>query len=298
MKAELFDDRVCDLGEGPIWLAARQTWLWFDITGRRMLARDAQGASQAWEFETMHSAAGEIDAERVLLAHEHGLDVFSFADGTRRRVCLLEADDAETRSNDGRADPFGGFWIGTMGKRAEAGRGALYRFYRGTVRRLFAGLTIPNAIAFAPDQRRAYFTDTSTRVVQSVALDAEGWPIGTPEPFLRLDEAPDGAVVDARGVMWLALWGAGRVSAFDPTGAPVASVSVDAPHTSCPALGGPQNDTLLITTARQGLDTGALAAAPRSGCTFARIGGFEAACAAPVLLDDGDAPATDGHPKA
>ena len=165
----------------------------------------------------------------------------------------------------------GGFWIGTMGKKAEPGAGAIYRYHQGELRKLYPGITIPNAICFTPDGKAAHFTDTVTKRVMRVALDAEGWPKGEPEVFLDLGHdpsGPDGAVVDADGLLWLAQWGDSRVSAFAPDGSLVRHVAFDAPHTSCPAFGGNDMTTLFCTSALQGMDAAARAAHPNAGMTF------------------------------
>ncbi len=274
MSARVFDTRPCELGEGPLWHPDRQELFWFDITGCRMYANGAGGARD-WRFEEMFSAAGRIGRDALLLASETGLWQFDPQTRARERLCDLEADNPATRSNDGRADPQGGFWIGTMGKRAERGAGAIYRFYRGALRRLYGGITIPNAICFAPDGRSAHFCDTVTRQVMRVALDEAGWPAGAPEPFLDLRAEglnPDGAVVDAQGVLWLAQWGAGRVAAYGPDGTFLRAVEFAAPHTSCPAFGGPDLDVLYCTSALEGMSARGRADCPRAGMTFAANG--------------------------
>jgi sugar lactone lactonase YvrE len=263
----IFDDRACDLGEGPLWHPLRKQLFWFDITGQRMLSRDASGPLE-WRFDQMVSAAGWVDADTLLIASEVALLRFDLRTGTQKVVTPLEAGNPVTRSNDGRADPQGGFWIGTMGKSAQPGAGAIWRFYRGELRQLYPGITISNAICFTPDGRSAQFTDTATRRVMRVALDTEGWPKAEPELFLDLNpEAlnPDGAVIDAAGLMWLAEWGAARVAAYARDGTRVRTVAFDAPHTSCPAFGG---DTLFCTSALQGMDAATRAAHPHAGKTF------------------------------
>ena len=143
------------------------------------------------------------------MASETGLWRFSLKDGTRALVVPLEADRPETRSNDGRADPWGGFWIGTMGKSAEADAGAIYRFYKGELRSLYQPITISNAICFSPDRQYAYYTDTITKLVMRQPLNpVDGWPKGAPEVYLDLVNEglnPDGAVIDLDGNMWLCL---------------------------------------------------------------------------------------------
>ena len=266
----IFDNRACELGEGPLWHPERGQLFWFDIIGKRLLSQTSDGP-QEWHFPEMVSAAGVIDRNTLMIASESSLFRFNLETGVKREIVALESDNPNTRSNDGRADPFGGFWIGTMGKQAEPGAGAIYRYYRGEVRRLYPDISIPNSICFPAHGRFAHFADSASRKVMRVALDADGWPKGEPELFLdRTDTTPepDGAVIDAAGTMWLAEWGAARVRAFTPDGTLQQTIAFDAPHTSCPAFGGADLSTLFCTTALQGMADAARTAYPLAGMTF------------------------------
>lgn len=271
MSATVFDDRTCFLGEGPLWHPERGQLFWFDIVNRTVLTR--MGERQAeWRFDEMVSAAGWIDRDRLLICGETALWLFDIETGARRR--LIEIDlGAGRRSNDGRADPWGGFWFSSMGKDAEPEAGAIYRYVAGRVETLFEGISIPNAICFSPDRHWAYFSDTARNLVRRVTLDAEtGAPAGAPETFLDLGAEglnPDGAVVDRDGNFHSAQWGAARVAVYDPRGRFVRAIGFGAPHTSCPAFGGPDFSTLYCTTAQQGLDAAGLEQAPQSGMVFA-----------------------------
>lgn len=240
----------CDLGEGAFWHPGREEFFWFDITARQL-----HSVARSWTFEEMVSAAGWVDQNRLLLASETRLFVHDVVTGVSESLCALDADQKSTRSNDGRADMQGGFWIGTMGKRAGKGEGAIWRWYKGELRRLFPDITIPNALCFPADGKSACFTDTPTRQVMRVALDGDGWPIGKPEIWLDLNAEglnPDGAVIDANGVFWVAQWGASRVAAYALDGQFLRKVSFPAAHTSCPAFGGVGLTDLYCTTAREG----------------------------------------------
>ena len=138
LTATPYDTRLCELGEGPLWHPKQNRLYWFDIIGKRLLSRDADQALE-WQFDEHFSAAGWIDDDHLLLASETGLWKFSTVSGEKERLCDLEAENPVTRSNDGRADPFGGFWIGTMGKQAEPRHGAIYRFFEGKVHKLYDG---------------------------------------------------------------------------------------------------------------------------------------------------------------
>lgn len=257
----IFDNTQCQLGEGPLWHPLRKQLFWFDILGKRLHSKD-----QHWQFDDYVSAAGWTSETTLLIATSNALRHFDITTGEHHVVTPLEADNPVTRSNDGRADPQGGFWIGTMGIEAEAGAGAIYRFYKGELRKLFAPLTISNAICFSPDGKTAFFTDTPTQQIMRVALDTDGWPIGKPALHIDLRSTgfrPDGAVVDAAGNLWNAQWGVGRVAGYDPHGNFIESFPFAARQTSCPAFGGDNLGTLFCTSAAVGL------AGPEQGKTFA-----------------------------
>ncbi len=270
--SHVHDDTPCVLGEGPIWHPERGQLYWFDILGRRLLTREG-GATRAWDFDRIVSAAGWVDRDRLVVASETGLLLFDLGTGASEALCEVEADRPGTRSNDGRADPWGGFWFGTMGKAAEPGAGAIYRWYRGDLRLLYPGISIPNSICFSPDRRFAYFTDTPTRIIRRQPLDAAtGWPAGAAEDWLDLRAEglnPDGSVTDAEGNLWNAQWGARRVACYSPEGRFLRAVAFPGRHTSCPAFGGAGLGTLFCTTAREQLSPDLLAAEPENGLTFA-----------------------------
>lgn len=250
--SKVYDETVTSLGEGPLWHPRRGQLYWFDIHGSALLTRE-NGQSRKWQFDENVSAAGWVDDTHLLVASETRLFRFSVETGASEDVIGLEADNPETRSNDGRADPWGGFWIGTMAKHERTPDGAFYRYYRGELRKLYDGLTITNACCFSPDRRYAYFCDTTTNKVQRVALNADdGWPAGEPEIWLDLSHEPwwvDGAVIDADGNFWNAQWNGWRVACYGPDGSFLREVKVNGAHSSCPAFGGKDLTTLFVTTA-------------------------------------------------
>ncbi|MEM6897909.1 MAG: SMP-30/gluconolactonase/LRE family protein, partial [Pseudomonadota bacterium] len=136
--------------------------------------------------------------------------------------------------------------------------GAIYRYYRGEVTKLYEAITVPNAICFAPDRNCAYWTDTfAYRIMRQPLEPEQGWPEGPAEVFIDLTESQlkaDGAVVDAEGRIWNAQWGASRVAVYGPDGSFVQEIDVDGEQSSCPAFGGADLTTLFVTTAAEGLE--------------------------------------------
>ncbi|MDB6178331.1 SMP-30/gluconolactonase/LRE family protein [Paracoccus sp. Z330] len=253
MTARVFSDTRCQLGEGPLWHPLREELFWFDILGQCLMARPMQGEERRWQFDEYVSAAGWVDHQSLLLASETGLYRFDIASGQRSLIVPLEADNPVTRSNDGRADPWRGFWIGTMGKNAEPEAGAIYRFYEGELRKLVSGMTITNAICFAPDKTQAYYVDTAKGQVMRQPLNREnGWPDGAPSVYLDFsgqDVGADGAVTDRDGCFCVALWGGARVECYDGQGILRNRVELPASQATCPAFGGEGMKTMFVTSA-------------------------------------------------
>lgn len=271
--ATLFDDRYCLLGEGPMWHPKRKQFFWFDILNKKLLSQDDNDPKE-WVFDEYVSAAGWVDDSTLLIASQTSLFLFDVDTGEKGKVLAsLESDNAITRSNDGRADPYGGFWIGTMGINAEPNAGAIYRFYKGELRCIFSEITISNAICFSPDKAYAYFSDTAEQTIRRQKLNPEnGWPTGPSELWLDLSQEsinPDGAVVDARGCLWNAQWGLGRVACYNPDGVLLETIAVpEASQTTCPAFGGKNLTDLLITSACTNLSDEERAKEPNAGATF------------------------------
>jgi sugar lactone lactonase YvrE len=273
VSTSILSERRCHLGEGPTYDPATDTAWWFDILERTLLQADlASGNVTAHALPVMASVLAVIDDDRQLLATENGLYIRDIADGRLTLHAPLESDNALTRSNDGRTHPCGALWVGTMGRKAEKSIGAIYHFYRGELKRLYAGVTIPNAICFSPDGKTAYFADTKEAILHRVAVDPlTAMPVGEPATLYdhRGGEGGlDGAVVDAQGLIWNARWGGACVDVYTPEGERVRTVHVPAKQTSCPVFVGAKFDRLLVTSAWQGMDEHARAADPHHGKTF------------------------------
>ena len=271
-QAEIFDSNPCLLGEGPIWHPQRNSLLWFDIVGKALYERKLdEEKSVKFELGFASSAAGWISEEEILLANSQALICFNLETKFSKHIVDLEIMDQSTRSNDGRTDPNGGFWIGTMDWKMEKNKGAIYRYYRGELKKLFREITVPNSICFTPSGKTAYFTDTAEQKVMRVSLDSMGWPRSEPEVFKDFQSDninPDGSVVDLDGCFWNAQWGSSRVAKYNPSGELLMIVKTEAPQSSCPAFGGENLSTLFITSAREGMSKTLLNLNPKSGFVF------------------------------
>ncbi|MFN7027464.1 MAG: SMP-30/gluconolactonase/LRE family protein [Pseudorhizobium sp.] len=281
----VFDDRPCALGEGAFWHPERQQLFWFDIVNNLLLSQE-DGKPLTWAFDENVSAAGWISKTELLIASQSALWQFDLASGRRQQIVAF-AHGPQMRSNDGRADPWGGFWIGTMGTQSQDKAGAIWRYYRGEMRKLYPGISITNSICFDRQRSRLYFADTRIRKIWQVQLDAAGWPAAEPALFVDLTEAglsPDGAIVDAAGNLWSAQWGAHRVACYAPDGKEIAEVRFAASRITCPAFGGADLGTLFATSACQGMSQDARVAEPYAGMTFSKATQFQGVAEPRVVL--------------
>lgn len=281
-----------ELGEGPHYDRATDTAFWLDIAGRKLVEhRFAAAETIVHDLPLMTSLIARIDAERQLLAAEDGLHVRDRANGALSRLMPLEADNAATRSNDGRVHPSGCLWIGTMGKKAEHEAGTIYWTDGSEARPLFRRITIPNSICFSPDGAAGYFADSKRNTVWRVEVDpATGLPRGEPEAFLAARDLPlggvfDGSIVDADGALWNAAWGGGSVSGFTPAGELIRTFQIPAAQATCPCFVGPNLDRLLVTSAFEGLGAAARAADPGAGFTHVVDAGFRGLADVDFRLD-------------
>jgi sugar lactone lactonase len=265
----IFSDVCCTLGEGPMVHAPSGQLFWFDILGCKLLEQSVSGGpTRVHELPNMASAAATLDADRLAIVTEDGLYERVLSTGAMRRLLPIEADNAVTRSNDSRVHPSGAMWVGTMGKNCETGAGAIYWLCRGTLKLLFANISIPNSICFTADGTLARFADSGKRCIWQVVTDpATGLPQGEPQLFYQFGDEPgdpDGSVMDRDGVMWNARWGAGQLDAYSPDGKRVRSIALPAIQPTCPVFAGAQADRLAVTSAAAGLES----ATAEDGLTF------------------------------
>jgi len=265
-------DHVCELGEGPTYDPATDALYWFDIVNGTLVEHRSGGATKVHPLGRMASALAVVDGDRQLVSTEDGLYLRDTATGRLTLHTPVEADNAVTRSNDGRVHPCGAFWISTMGKKAERGAGSIYWFFKGELRRLFADISIPNSIAFTADGTVAYYADSKSGLIMRTACDpASGLPIGEAKVFADRGGGSgdhDGSVVDLDGTLWNARWGEATVNAYSPDGKLVHSIAMPVRQPSCPAFYGPKADRLAVTSAWADMDAGQRAADPEAGKTF------------------------------
>lgn len=286
-QVSVLSSHACHLGEGPSWHPGRAKAFWFDIMERRFLEMGLDDEAPRIHDLPFHATvAARVDDQSHLIASDAGLHLRSIDSGALIELRPFWDERPGTRSNDGAIHSSGALWISTMSWRFEPGLGRIWWYRAGELRLIAEDLTIPNAISFSPDGRTAYFSDTTEHVIYRIAVDpATGVPTSDRQVFCRVSGGgPDGATVDADGLLWNARWGGHAVDAYDPDGRLVRSISLPARQVSCPAFAGPSLDRLIVTSAYEGYDAEKRAAEPEAGWTFLVDGPFHGLPEPAVLI--------------
>jgi len=249
-------------GECPVWDVRAQVLYWIDIDGCTVHRFDpASGANVSREVgEQVGAVALCHDPSQLLLATRRGLIVLSLADNSRNLICGVESDLPANRLNDGRCDARGRFWVGSMrDPSAPSDRfGTLYRYdSESGLRTVLSGLGTPNGLAFSPDGKRMYLSDSNTQVrsIWAFDYDIDDGVCGNRTLFATTENRqgrPDGACCDADGGYWSAQIDGWSVVRYTPNGHIDRVVSLPVQWPSMCAFGGADLGTLYITTIRRG----------------------------------------------
>jgi len=273
--AELLINNQSAHGEGPIWDPASETLFWVDMTGHKLHSLQPAGDTSATHsFSEAVCAVTPLGNNRLLIALAKRLAFFDLTSSALDEICPVEPHLAGNRCNDGKMDPAGRFWIGTMSANGPyAGAGSLYRLDEGkTLTKVLDGLTVSNGMDWTPDGRTMYFTDSAERAIWAFDFNPRDSSISNRRTVVKVPEElglPDGFTLGADGTLWVAHWGAGCVCQWDPRdGRLLRRITTGCPHTTSCYFGGPARDTLYITTSRLGLDEEALRVSPHSGGLF------------------------------
>jgi len=267
-------DVRASLGECPVWSAAEQALYWVDINAPSLNRFDpATGSNRAMPMPSSIGCFALRKRGGFVVALRDGIWLAQPDGKLERKVVAAPYDPAHHRFNDGRCDPQGRFFVGTMNEKRDAPSGALYRIDSDfSITEIFGNLTISNGLAWSPDGRTMYHADTPTLTISAYDFDAASAMPSKRRVFARFETAtdrPDGAAVDSEGCYWIALYRGGRVVRLSPEGTVLASFALPAMCPTMCAFGDADLKTLYVTSARQQRDAAELERLPQSGGIFA-----------------------------
>lgn len=247
-------DLPLGVGEGPLWNAAENALYFVDILAPALFRLDpATRALTRWDMPSAIGSFGLCRDGRAIVALRDGIHFFDFASGDLELVAHPEADRPGNRLNDGKVGPDGRFWVGSMDDTPEKQPVAsLYRVdHDGTCTRMLSGLIVSNGLAWSPDGRTLFHSDSRGKFVQAFDYDLAGGGISGQRTLRILEEEdgrPDGAACDAEGYYWSAGVSAGCLNRIAPDGRIDRKVVLPVPAPTMPCFGGPDLKTLFVTS--------------------------------------------------
>jgi sugar lactone lactonase YvrE len=264
----------CLLGEGPVWDAKNKLICWVDIlNGEIHEYSPEQKTHRAIGVHQMIGSIAICTNGNFIAALQNGFAFIDRITGAVKMIVDPEDHLSHNRFNDGKCDPAGRFWAGTMSLSEEPGTGNLYAIEKDLiVTRKIEGVTISNGMAWSADQRVFYYIDTPTSGIVKYDYEKDSGLIHNKRTVIKIakeDGYPDGMTIDNEGMLWIAHWDGWQVSRWDPIRSemlgriklPVARV------TSC-TFGGENLEDLYITSAKVGLTKAQSAQQPLAGSLF------------------------------
>lgn len=287
MSWQALSDDVFELGESPFWHPAEQQLYWVDIPGKAILrANIYMGTVQRWDMPSEPGCIAPAAQGGLVIALRDGVFRAHAWGGALQRIATLPYDTAVIRANDGKCDALGRFWVGTIDE-PKAGRAAeLFsidcRQGSAVVQRHAGNALTANGLAWSPDNRTVYWSDTPNHLTHAWDFDVaantlsahrvwrtyEAKPAGWTFEHTAYAGRPDGAAVDVEGNYYAAMFEGRRICKFAPDGRLLASWETPAQCPTMPCFGGEDLKTLYITTARHGRSAAELAQFPLSGAVF------------------------------
>ncbi len=278
------------LGESPFWHPQEQRLYWVDVPGLRVRRlHPASGAQDDWAMPSEPGCIAPATGGGLVIALRDGICRARDWGGALERLAPAQHDPTLLRFNDGKADPLGRFWAGTIYEPKDRADAALFCLEGGALVRKAGGATTANGLAFSPDARTLYWADTPGHVVRAWDWDAQANTLANERVFHQFppkppgwnpalegqgaDAAyggrPDGAAIDSQGNYWVAMFEGGRVLQLSPAGQVLQALEVPARCPTMPCFGGEDLRTLYLTTASKGRPAQELQALPLSGHVLA-----------------------------
>lgn len=267
------------LGESPLWHPTEQCLYWTDIPGKALHRHvPSTGQHRSWAVDTEVGSLAPVRNGGLLLARRDGLWHFDPETSNQHLLASAPYDTGRERFNDGKCDPQGRFWVGTVYEPRDPPLAAFYRYEPSTgLHRVIDEITTGNGLGWSPDGRTLYFSDTKAHRIYAQSFDpatAQPGPrrVFAQFPLKRPDQnlddyggRPDGAAVDSEGAYWCAMFEGQRLLRLSPEGDVLREIRLPVRCATMPCFGGPDLKTLYITTSREKRPDAELAAQPLAG---------------------------------
>jgi len=256
MNIRAISEVTSDLGEGPIWSADTNSVTWTDITQNTFHTADINtGKTMSFGVPSMVGAIAHSKDGGYIAATQKGFARIG-VDGKYSPLHSFLPDDM--RMNDGKVDPSGRFWAGSMALSFEKGRGSLYVLEKdNSYRSILDDITLSNGMGWSPDAQYFYYIDSVPGVLKRFDYDLHTGQISNPKDLITFDSSsgiPDGMSMSSDGKIVIALWDGRRIEIYEPSGEKVSEITLGVSRPTSCTFAGPNRDILIVSTASQGID--------------------------------------------
>jgi len=268
-------DANAALGETPVWSVAENRLYWIDCIAGAIHSYDPIAAEDSLVPIEVEGYLGAISLRAeggLLLLAGKALWTLDAGSTTPRRLAGVEEDMTDNLVNDGKCDPAGRFWFGTMHAAESEASGALYRLEGAEVTKVDQGFICANGMGWSPDGKTFYLVDMMPGQVLAYDYDPSNGTALNRRTLFSIPASegmPDGLCVDIEGGIWVAHWDGWRISRWSPEGHRLQTLEVPVQRPTCPIFGGPDLGTLYLTSSAADLPTESLARGPLAGALFA-----------------------------
>ncbi|MGL4632688.1 MAG: SMP-30/gluconolactonase/LRE family protein [Leadbetterella sp.] len=245
------------LGEGPIWHPVQKVLFFVDILLNQIHRFDPKTKNHVvYQLQKMPAAIVPTLIENILLVSlEDGIATFNTDTEELVYVQRFHEQMPSLRANDGKCDPWGNFWVGTMSKTCEENAGALYRFgFDGAFSTVFSDCTISNGLAWDRDKGYMYYIDSIKDSIRRYDVSEDGILIGNETTIVHKPSMRyfDGMTIDKEGKLWVAHCTDSCIRRWDPeTGEELLKIEMPVPKVTSLTFGGENLETLYVTSARE-----------------------------------------------
>ena len=242
------------LGEGAFWDHDNQRLFWVDIEGKKVHIYDpAKKKNKTFDLPSRVGTVVPVNKNEAVVALEDGIYMLDLKGGQLSVVSDVESDMPENRFNDGKCDPNGNLWVGSMHLEQSSPLANLYKVEgSGKATKMLDKITISNGIVWTSDKKTMYYIDTPTGHVRAFDYDPDSSTISNERIVVVIDESlgfGDGMAIDAEDKIWVALWNGNGVARFDPlTGKMMEKINIPAHNVTSCSFGGPDFKTLYVNS--------------------------------------------------
>jgi len=274
LQIDVVSKHRCRLGECPVWDVKQQMICWIDILRGEIHQYSPVGKKHIkLSVPRFIGSVALCKDGNFIAALKNGISIIDRKTAKIKFISNPEHNLPHNRFNDGKCDPEGRFWVGTMSLLDEDKNGSLYTLdEKLNIDKKIPDVSVSNGLAWSVDHKTMYYIDTPTFEIVSYDYDSGTGTITNRKVVISISEKdgyPDGMTIDDEGMLWVAHWDGWQITRWDPVnGKKLLSIPLPVARVTSCTFGGENLNDLYVTSAKTGLTASDLKKQPRAGALF------------------------------